>query len=225
VAPGNYIQLSVCDTGVGIAADMVHTIFEPYFTTKKPGEGTGMGLSVVHGIVKSYQGEIDVTSTPGRGTCFSIFLPATGKRASSETYQAGVQTGGSERILFVDDELPIVRMGSQTLSRLGYQVSECTGSLEALNMFRSGTDHFDLVITDMTMPNMSGDELAKALLAIRPDIPIILLTGYSKRVDERTMAAIGIKAFAFKPIIRKELAAMVRDVLDGASLTLAGSPS
>ena len=179
---GNYMKVTVSDTGPGISPDIIGSIFEPYFTTKGVGEGTGMGLALVHGIVESYGGKITVDSELGKGTVFSIYLPITKKREDHRPYEKEKLPSGTERILFVDDELPIAKMGSQILERLGYQVTVRTSSVEALELFRSKPDDFDLVITDMTMPNMTGDELAMELIAFRSDIPVILCTGYSKKI-------------------------------------------
>ncbi len=214
--PGNYIEIKVSDTGTGIAPEIIGAIFDPYFTTKGPGKGTGMGLAMVHGIIKSYGGKISVDSKPGQGALFSIYLPVTRKRQEHRPYQTETLLTGTERILFVDDEAPIVKMEGQTLEGLGYTVSIRTSSIEALELFRSTPDDFDLVITDMTMPKMSGDKLAVELMKIRPDIPVILCTGYSKTISDNTSKDIGIKAFANKPIVKADFAKTVRKVLDEA---------
>ena len=213
---GNCIKITVADTGSGISPEIISSIFEPYFTTKGVGEGTGMGLALVHGIVESYGGKITVDSELGKGTVFSIYLPITKKSEGYRPYEEEKLPPGTERILFVDDELPIAKMGSQILERLGYRVNVQTSSLEALELFRSNPGDFDLVISDMTMPNMTGDKLAVELMKIRPDIPVILCTGYSKKVSNESAAEIGVKAFAYKPIIKADLAKTVRNVLDQA---------
>lgn len=212
--PGDYIELTVSDTGAGIPPDVVESIFLPYFTTKSPGEGTGIGLALVHGIVESYDGKIAVTSEVGKGTVFTIHLPIAEKRSACHKYESGDLPSGTEQILFVDDEIPIAKIGGQLLERLGYTVTTRTSSVEALELFRSKPNEFDLVITDMTMPNMTGDKLAIEVLNIRPDIPIILYTGYSKKTSDKAAREIGIKAFAYKPIVMVDLAKMVRKVLD-----------
>jgi len=214
--PAKYIQMKVSDTGVGIPPDIIGSIYDPYFTTKEPGEGTGMGLSMVHGIVESYGGKITVDSTLGEGTVFTIYLPITGERAAHRPYEFQELPQGTERILFIDDEAPIARMGGQVLERLGYTVSIRTSSVEALELFRSKPNDFDLVISDMTMPNIAGDKLAVELMVIRPDIPVILCTGYSIKISDESAAEIGIKAFAYKPIVKADLAKTVRKVLDEA---------
>jgi PAS domain S-box-containing protein len=214
--PGDYIEIAVSDTGVGIAPDNIGSIFEPYFTTKVPGEGTGMGLAMVHGIVESYGGKITVESRLGKGATFKIYLPVTGKRSAGGPHASEQLPSGAERILFVDDELTITKMSSKILAQLGYSVTTRTSSIEALELFRAKPDAFDLVITDMTMPNLTGDELAIELMKIRPDIPVILSTGYSKKMSDETASEIGIKAFAYKPMVKADLAKTVRKVLDDA---------
>ncbi|MDA8141815.1 MAG: ATP-binding protein [Desulfobacteraceae bacterium] len=214
---GDYMKLTVSDTGHGISPEIMNSIFEPYFTTKGPGEGTGLGLATVQGIVESYGGKITVASQLGRGSVFTIYLPISSKRAESAPAVDEALPGGSERILLVDDEPPIVKMGSQTLERLGYKVITRTSSIEALELFRSRPNDFDLVITDMTMPQMSGDQLAREVMRVRQEIPVILFTGYSKQITDELAADIGIKAFAYKPLVKKDLAMTIRRVLDQQS--------
>jgi signal transduction histidine kinase/CheY-like chemotaxis protein len=214
--PGDYIEITVSDTGTGIPPDIIESIFEPYFTTKALGEGTGMGLSVVHGIVESYGGKISVDSQLGKGTVFKIFLPIILKQKAYPADKPEDLPVGTERILFLDDEAAIAKIGGQLLEDLGYSVTKRTSSVEALELFRSKPDDFDLVITDMTMPNITGDKLAVELLDIRSDIPIILCTGYSKQVSEEAARGLGIKALAYKPIVRADLSKIVRKVLDEA---------
>ncbi len=216
LAAGHYLILSVADTGHGIPADILPSIFEPYFTTKETGQGTGMGLAMVHGIVESYGGKIFVESEIGRGTVFSIYFPVAGSPAEQKENGAEPLPAGHERILLVDDELPITLMGRQTLERLGYSVVTETDSRRALTLFQTAPEAFDLVITDMTMPHMTGDILAAELMRIRPDIPVILCTGYSRTLSEETVAKLPIKALAFKPIVKKELALTIRNILDEA---------
>jgi len=213
---GDYIEIKVSDTGYGIPPEIINSIFEPYFSTKGPGEGTGMGLAMVRGIVDSYSGKITVDSKPGQGTVFTIYLPATRKRQEHHPYQSETLPTGKERILFVDDESSIAKMGGQALERLGYTVSIRTSSIEALELFRTKPNDFDLVITDMTMPNMTGDRLAIELMQIRPDIPVILCTGYSKRTSDETVTEMGIKALIYKPTGKADLSKTVRKVLDEA---------
>lgn len=216
LSEGDYLKIMVSDTGTGIDPSIIGSIFKPYFTTKKVGEGTGMGLAVVHGIIESYGGKITVDSQLGVGTTFTICLPITTRRSTQEEYVPEQLPNGVERILFVDDEAPIAKMGSQILARLGYSVTTRTSSIEALELFQTKPSDFDLVVTDMTMPNLTGDKLAIELLRIRPDIPVILCTGYSKNISNESASEIGIKAFAYKPMVNAEMAKTVRKVLDEA---------
>jgi len=214
--PGIYNCLIVADTGVGMDKDLTDKIFDPFFTTKKQGKGTGMGLSVVHGIVKNMDGAIHVYSEPGKGTEFHVYLPLGDPEKKQQETNVGMSIqGGTEHILLVDDEEVILTMGTKILERLGYQVTFFTQSIEALEAFSANPDGFDLIITDMTMPNLSGDKLSTELIKIRSDIPILLCTGFSENISERKAAALGIKGFLFKPIIMKELAQKIREVLDG----------
>jgi CheY-like chemotaxis protein len=207
----------VADTGVGMDKNLTDKIFDPFFTTKEIGKGTGMGLSVVHGIVTAMGGAIQVYSEPGKGTEFQVFLPVvktlSEKQATNSHAQAQIQ-GGTEQILLVDDEEAILSMEKRMLERLGYQVTSRFSSLEALEAFRTNPDKFDLVITDMAMPNMAGDKLSAELTKIRPDIPVLLCTGFSETMSEEKAAALGIKGFIFKPIVMKDLAQKIREVLD-----------
>ena len=214
--PGPYLRLTVRDTGHGMTPDVKDRIFEPYFTTKEKGVGTGLGLSVVNGIIDSHGGTITVYSEPGKGSTFHVYLPLIQEEAIKPEIdeQARILTG-NERILFIDDEPTIVEIGKQMLERLGYEVTTKTSSIEALELFRNNPDQFDLVITDMTMPKMTGDKLAKELMKIRPDIPIIICTGFSERISEEKAKGMGIKAFAMKPLVMQDLAKTVRKVLDG----------
>jgi PAS domain S-box-containing protein len=211
---GPYVRISVKDTGNGMPPDVIKRIFDPYFTTKEKGVGTGLGLAVVHGIVKKYDGTIKVESEPGKGTTFHIYLPKVDIAAPSKKEPPKPLVGGSERILFVDDEKMIVDIGQQALQRLGYDVVSRTSPIEALELFKAKPDFFDLVITDKTMPGMTGDALAKELMHLRPTLPVIICTGYSQAVDNERAKKIGIKAFVMKPILINELASAVRKVLD-----------
>ena len=215
--PGDYVEIKVADTGTGIPPDIIDSIFEPYFTTKTPGEGTGIGLALVQGVVESYGGKITVDSQMGKGTTFAIYLPINKKRTDQEAYEPEELPTGTERILFVDDEAPIAKMGGQILERLGYSVTTRTSSIEAVKLFRAKPNDFDLIVTDMTMPNMTGDKLAVEVMKIRSDIPVILCTGYSKKLSDESAAEIGIKAFAYKPVIKADLAKIVRKVLNEAA--------
>jgi CheY-like chemotaxis protein/two-component sensor histidine kinase len=213
--PGQYLRLTVSDTGHGMTPEVLERIFDPYFTTKEKGEGTGLGLAVVHGIVKSYGGIITVQSDMGKGTTFHVYLPRIKREvtAGPESRLGEIPTG-NERILFIDDDPGLVDISKQMLEHLGYKLVTRTSSIEALKLFRAQPDKFDLVITDMTMPNMTGDKLAKELMEIRPDIPIILCTGYSERITEEKAKAMGIRAFTMKPLVIRDFANTIRKVLD-----------
>ena len=213
--PGPYLRLSVQDTGYGIDLATMERIFDPYFTTKEKGEGTGLGLSMVHGIVTNHGGVIDVRSQPGKGSTFQVYLPRIELKQEPVETENRIEDlpAGHERILFVDDEVSLANMGKIMLEHLGYRVVISTNGLEALALFKEDPEGFDLVITDMTMPKMTGDKLAKELMAIRRDIPVILCTGFSETVSESTAGLMGITAFAMKPLSMKKLAETVRNVL------------
>jgi CheY-like chemotaxis protein len=208
--------LSVSDTGHGIPAEIILRIFEPYFTTKKTGEGSGMGLAVVHGIIKSHGGEIIAHSEPGKGAIFNIYLKITGEKRLplQDTSPAEVITGGNEKIIFIDDEKDLAEIGKRLLVNLGYRVVSATGSLEALEIFRADPSGFDLVISDQTMPHLTGLQLVGQMKQVRPDLPVILCTGFSESIDEMSYKSQGISDFLMKPIARKEMARVVRKVLD-----------
>ncbi|MCP3953069.1 MAG: PAS domain S-box protein, partial [Desulfobacterales bacterium] len=214
--PGRYALLTVTDTGAGIDPGMMGKIFEPYFTTKGKGKGTGLGLAVVYGIVKEHHGDIVVSSEPGKGTTFSVYLPIIHdieNVAGSEEIALAESEG--ERILLVDDEVPVAKLEQQMLERLGYRVTSRVSSLEALEAFRENPDAYDMVVTDMAMPNMTGDQFAREVKTIRPEIPILICTGFSERINQVEAEAIGVAGFLMKPIIKSDLAKMVREVLDG----------
>jgi CheY-like chemotaxis protein len=212
--PGRYVKLMVNDTGTGIDHEIKDRIFDPYFTTKGIGKGSGIGLSVVHGIVKSHNGAISVDSKFGKGTTFSILFPVAEEEAVIEPEPADKFPTGNERILIVDDEESMVDVGRKRLERLGYQVEARTNPLEALELFRADPDQFDLVITDMTMPHITGDKLVKMILKIRPDIPTVLCTGFSEKIDEEKAKEIGIRGYIEKPFDKGKLSWLVRKALD-----------
>ncbi len=211
---GAYLRLSIADSGIGMDRTVMDRIFEPYFTTKPKGEGTGMGLAVVHGIVKSHGGAITVHSQPGQGTVFHVYFPLVVIDEKPAGYEAADLPRGTEQILLVDDEEVLVNLGRQMLELLGYQVECRTSSVEALEAFRSNPDHFDLLITDMTMPNMSGERLAQKILAIKPDLPVLLCTGFSESITPEKAAGVGIKALLMKPLALFQLAQVIRTTLD-----------
>ena len=195
---GGYVRLTVSDTGHGIDPSILPRIFEPYFTTKEQGKGTGLGLSVVHGIVESHGGMIKVYSEPGKGTTFKVFLPHADGAGKTQPVSTKPIPAGDERILFVDDEPALTELSRQMLSRWGYRVEVRTSPVEALEAFRANQGKFDLVITDMTMPQMSGLKLVRKLTEIRPDLPIILCTGFSDQANEDRARAMGVRAFFAK---------------------------
>ncbi len=214
MAPGPYLRISVSDTGVGMPQEVLDRIFDPFFTTKSPSEGTGMGLAVVHRIVKSHGGAITVKSTPARGSLFDVYFPRVDVTCIDEAEAVIGSPAGSGRILLVDDEDAIVEMGTSVLKRLGYEVRATQDSLEALEIFRRDPSAFDLVITDQTMPRMTGTELTQELAALRSDIPVILCTGYSEIVDRDAAKDLGIREILAKPVSRNELTECIRRVLD-----------
>ncbi|MCA1793473.1 MAG: response regulator, partial [Desulfobacteraceae bacterium] len=215
LAPGRYAMLSVSDTGTGIDPVIISKIFEPYFTTKEKGRGTGLGLATVYGIVKSYGGEIRVHSDIGDGSSFEIYLPVLEKTADDtpEKHQQTLPTG-TEHILLVDDESSISHLEKQMLERLGYHTTSFIGSKDALAAFETDPSQFDLVLTDMNMPHLNGMQLAKKLIAVRPDIPIIICTGFSERTNSTKAEASGIRGLLMKPVGMMDLAHKVREVLD-----------
>ncbi len=214
--PGRYVKLTVRDNGHGIEPEIMNQIFDPYFTTKAIDKGTGIGLAVVHGIVKKHEGAIKIESEVGNGTAVEVLFPLVEEEMEPEVKEEPeVLPTGSERILFVDDEESLVKMAKQILERLGYEVVTNTSPMEALALFKIEPERFDLVITDMAMPWMAGDKLAQKLMKIRDDIPVILYSGHSARMDENSAKELGIKAYVTKPLVRRDLALIIRQVLDG----------
>lgn len=218
VAPGPFMELAVTDSGHGIDREIMDKIFDPYFTTKETGKGTGLGLAVIYGIVKDCHGFIQVDSEPGQGTTFHVYLPTLteGQALPVKTDNNEQLATGSERILVIDDEPHMVTLFTSHLTLLGYNVTGTTDSLAALALFRATSQSFDLIISDQTMPGMTGEELARAIFKIRPDMAIIICSGYSSIFDEEQAQALGIKDFLRKPVSTKQLAATVRKVLDNA---------
>jgi CheY-like chemotaxis protein len=217
LAPGRYVQLTVTDSGIGIPEEMIENIFDPYFTTKETGRGTGLGLAVVDGIVKAHDGFITVSSVVGQGTSFTIFFPAVNLTPIEEKESNAALPKGHERILFVDDEPFIVSAASQMLTHLGYSVETDTDPQAALERIRANPNQFDLVVTDMTMPKLTGDQLACEILKIRPQLPVILCTGYTRLLSEEQARRLGIREYVLKPVDMKHLARIVRSTLDGCN--------
>jgi two-component system, cell cycle sensor histidine kinase and response regulator CckA len=219
VSPGDFIELSVQDTGRGMDEKTMARIFEPYFTTNEKGGGSGLGLSVVHGIVKALHGFIKVESKPGKGSTFHVYIPALEKTAPIFVKNEGSSLNdvarGTERILFVDDENIIVKLNKSALEFLGYKVTGMTNSLEALAEFSAHADEYDLLITDQTMPDLSGVELSQEIQKIRPDLPIILCTGYSSILPEEKALSFGVKRYVLKPVTMRTISQIAREVLDG----------
>lgn len=213
VKPGKYVKLSVKDTGHGIDQEIIDRIFDPYFTTKKPGKGTGMGLSVIHGIVKSYNGTVEVKSRKGEGTCFEVFFPAADNGVKTEEKQEASPPSGNANILCVDDEGFLVELASQILEQLQYRVEGADNPREALKIFKEDPHRFDLLITDMTMPYMSGLQLAKAVMAIRKDFPVIICTGFSEQINADSARKMGLSGFLMKPFSIRDMAVAVQKAL------------
>jgi PAS domain S-box-containing protein len=218
LAPGPYLKLGIRDTGHGIDPSILHRIFDPYFTTKEKTKGTGLGLAVVHGIVKAHKGAVRVSSRVEEGTTFDVLLPLISNSAPGLLAREQPVPRGSEHILFVDDEPSIEALGRLTLEALGYQVTTSLNPADALARFRAAPRSFDLVITDMTMPGMTGDRLAQEVMRIRPDLPVVVCTGHSDLIDPDRARALGIQALVMKPILRDDLADLVRTLLDRAPL-------
>ncbi|MCE5243052.1 MAG: response regulator [Desulfobacteraceae bacterium] len=218
IQPGRYLKLTVGDTGHGMTQQTIDNIFDPYFTTRPLGEGSGLGLAVVRGIVKRHRGAISVASEPGRGTHFDVLLPAA--RVENAVPRQKTTPKGSERVLFVDDEPALSEMGKRILQQLGYRVHATTDPVEALDLFQSDPNAFDLVVTDFTMPRMTGFDLTREILRIRSDTPVILCTGYGEKVTEERSRDAGIRMFLVKPLSRQDMAEAVRNVLDRSAGTL-----
>ena len=209
-----HVCLKISDTGCGMTDHTLKRIFDPFFTTKPKDHGTGLGLSVVHGIVKKHKGTIEVESKEGTGSSFTLTFPAVEMEEEKTAADSAPAKGGDEHILIVDDELPIMNYQKQILERLGYKATCFSESIEAVRHFRKHSDRFDLVITDMTMPDMTGAELAREILSIKESLPIILTTGYSESINKEKAEQIGIRAFLTKPVRKEELARIIREALE-----------
>jgi len=210
---GDYKLLSIKDTGIGMDKSTRQRIFEPFFTTKKHGKGTGLGLAVVHGIIENLNGAIKINSEPGKGTELQFYFPVIQKAYNDVEIEKKPIEKGSGKILFIDDEEAVCDVTPQLLSKLGYQVEPYQDPNEALTVFQSDPNNFDLVITDMTMPQMTGDKLAEKILATRPDIPIIMCTGHSTQLDEQRAKKMGIADFALKPVTLSKFAEIIQKAL------------
>lgn len=210
---GEYIMLSVSDTGVGMDESLVDRIFEPFFTTKKPSEGTGMGLAMVHGAVRRHRGAINVSSSPGRGARFDIYFPRVPQKETTEQEESPTPRGAGEHVLLVDDEKDIVEAACQVLTRLGYRVTARSDSVAALETLRENPADFDLAIVDFALPDTSGVELADRFSRIRPDLPVLLITGFSGAIDRQELGSSGIREVLNKPLTSHEVGIAVRRVL------------
>jgi PAS domain S-box-containing protein len=214
---GPYVELAIKDSGHGIPNEYMDRIFDPYFTSKEKGEGTGLGLAVVHGIISSHGGAITVESEIGQGTTFHVLFPKKEQLPAKDQPPKAEAPGrqeGSESLLFIDDEPALIDIGEEILASLGYRVTPCTSAEEALTLFKENPEHFDLVITDLTMPKMTGDLLAQEIMRIRPDTPVILFTGYSDLVSQERYNALGIRDCLMKPLTRRDLAESIRRIFD-----------
>ncbi|MDD2468132.1 MAG: ATP-binding protein, partial [Desulfobulbus sp.] len=214
IAPGDFVVISISDTGAGISPEIQQRMFDPFFTTKGPGKGTGMGLSIAHGIIAEYGGFITCDSELGKGTVFRVFLPAIEGEIVPPGPEEEAIPKGREHILIVDDERMLLEMEKTMLEGLGYQVTAFSSSTDAFEAYRRNPNIFDAVITDQTMPEMIGIDLARKMLLIRPNLPIILCTGFSALVNEDQARALGIKEFATKPFAKREMARILRRALD-----------
>lgn len=215
--PGHYVKLMIQDTGEGMTPQIRKTIFDPFFTTKEKGQGTGLGMSVVHGIVQNHQGVIHISSAPGKGSSIEIFFPVITNEENGPQVDEFPLSRGTERILFVDDDPAVAELNGISLRQLGYRVQTFTSSSEALALFEADPSGVDLVITDMDMPGLNGEEFSKKLLAARPDIPVILCTGFNVMINRLRADSIGIRAIMTKPILQRKLGRVVRGVLDSIS--------
>jgi len=215
MTPGEYNCLTIADTGTGISKEILSNIFDPYFTTKPVEKGTGLGLSVAHGTVKNAHGEIFVESEEGKGTTFDIYLPVRQEKPEAFVLKPRALPGGKEHILLVDDEPLVSNVISQMLQRLGYEVTSINDPRQALETFRNTSGTFDMLISDLTMPGLTGDQLAEKILALDPDLPVLICSGYSDALSESQIEKIGIKALVMKPVVLPELSRTIREIFDG----------
>lgn len=219
LAPGKHIKLCVSDTGEGITKGIMDKIFDPFFTSKSTGKGTGMGLSVVHGIVKSHKGIITVKSEPSKGTSFEVYIPQIKETKKIAAKARKEKKSWNGNVLIVDDDEIVAKSIKMLLTIMGFNAIISTDGIKAIKLFKGKPDHFDLIITDMTMPNMTGDILSKKLLSVKPDIPIIICTGFSEHIDEDKAIQLGVKAFIMKPVLRNSLEEAIEKSLDNKHLT------
>jgi CheY-like chemotaxis protein len=217
IKPGLFVLLSVSDTGEGINPEILKKIFDPYFTTKEPGKGTGMGLAIIHGIVESYGGFVTCESVVGQGTIFRLFFPAMDHGSDPEELAMEMPRSGKETVLLVDDEEILADLGTVMLEKLGYTVIKMTNSIDAWNFFQGNSHVFDAVVTDQTMPDLTGIDLARKILQVRPELPVILCTGYSNIIDEDQALREGVKGFIMKPYSKNEISSALRNSLDKKS--------
>ncbi len=217
--PGPYIKLTVEDTGEGIPPELMKRIFHPYFTTKEQGKGTGLGLSVVSGIIKGMNGRIEVESEVGEGTVFIVYLPAVFQKDEAKTLTASAPSRGTERVLIIDDEPSVATMCGSILEPLGYRTTVVTAAERGLNLFREAPDSFDILVTDMTMPGKTGLELAREIKVLRPDFPIVLVTGFSEELTQNRLATAVVDTVLMKPYSSRELTATLRALLDAPRVT------
>jgi CheY-like chemotaxis protein len=213
LTPGHYLKLSVGDTGTGMDRDILERVFDPFFTTKKRGEGTGLGLWVVQAIVKNHKGAITVRSTPGEGSTFEVFLPRIPEQVLPAKEPPLSALKGHGRLLIVDDEADLVELEKEMVERLGYSATAVSESTAALALFKENPDKYDLVLTDQTMPDMTGIELTRELVSLRPDIPVVLITGYRDVVDTESAREAGVKVVVGKPMTRAEIGLAIKQLL------------
>ena len=212
--PGPHIRLSVTDNGVGMSENTLAHIFDPFFTTKRAGQGTGLGLSTIYSIVKNHHGLITVDSAVGKGSTFCVYLPEIDRNSDHDIAIEVAVPGGKEHILLVDDQTRLLRAATRLLEPLGYRVTALSNAFEAWLKFRENPDHFDIVITDQTMPEMTGTELAREILEMRPGFPIILMSGYGEATDPGMVAELGIAKYLHKPTSKQVLGTAIRELLD-----------
>ncbi|MCK5712019.1 MAG: response regulator, partial [Hyphomicrobiaceae bacterium] len=213
--PGPYARLTVSDTGRGMDEETLSRVFEPLFTTKDVGEGTGLGLSVVHGIVTSHNGEITLESAPGKGTSATVFFPHSEKVLELDEEESLTDVEGTEHVLFVDDETVILDLGRRMLERLGYRVTTASNGDEAVRIITANPTAFDIVVSDQTMPRKTGLILAEEIRWIRRDLPVILMTGFSDKITPEKLAELDVSSLVMKPLMGRKLGATIRQVLDG----------